>query len=166
MEDRMVTIEVRRLTIELATTLESELCSICQNGFRIREFLVGLTCGHGYHRECLVRWTNEVSLQEQRASCPNCRMLIDTTGLDATLNLQDNFSYNTNININNPQPNNISSLIALRPSNIKFTKRFFMNLLDTESILTSGLLPSTFQNVQCRFCEKDTGWTKEATTED
>lgn len=62
MENTSATVEVRRLTLELVSTLEAEVCSICQYPFRIREYLVGLSCGHGYRRDCFSTWIREVIL--------------------------------------------------------------------------------------------------------
>lgn len=60
METVNVGIESRRLTIELLETLNDDICSICQAAFRVREHLLGLGCGHGYHRDCFIIWAREV----------------------------------------------------------------------------------------------------------
>lgn len=64
MVDHIATYEVQRLTIETARTLEIEICRICQAGFRVREYLFGFSCGHGYHRDCLSQWVSEVRSTE------------------------------------------------------------------------------------------------------
>ena len=61
MESNQVTAEIRRLTPDLYATLEGRLCSICQTDFQVGQFLVGLTCDHGFHVNCLKGWVDEVS---------------------------------------------------------------------------------------------------------
>lgn len=56
----IVTAETRRLTIEMLEGLQSNTCSICQIVFQVRDYIIGLSCGHGFHRQCFYRWTNEV----------------------------------------------------------------------------------------------------------
>lgn len=62
MERPQATIQTRRLTLEMVNHLSDGVCSICQSAFCVRQFVIGVSCGHGFHRECFERWIQEVRL--------------------------------------------------------------------------------------------------------
>ncbi len=89
--------------------------------------------------------------QSENANCPNCRVNVDisTLGDDGDEAIDFGMAQQRpQIPIEQANNNNI---MALRPSQSKFTKRCFMNLLDTESKISSGLLPTSVPHVQRRF---------------
>lgn len=53
-------ITIRRLTIEMLEGLSSALCTICQTEFRVHDVVTGLSCGHGFHKDCFLSWAQPV----------------------------------------------------------------------------------------------------------
>ena len=45
-----------------------ETCSICLEGFSIRQHYLELGCGHGFHKVCVHRWFTKYN-----RTCPVCR---------------------------------------------------------------------------------------------
>ncbi len=54
---------------------EQQRCAICLNNFD--ESAIRLPCGHGFHKECIVKWF------QINNECPKCRMKIDKSFVDA-----------------------------------------------------------------------------------
>lgn len=63
MERPLLNVEQRRLTMESLAILRDPLCSICQLEFRIRDYVIGISCGHGFHTECINQWIETVTLK-------------------------------------------------------------------------------------------------------
>lgn len=61
MDSGPVGIETQRLTIEGLRALSAEICTICQISFAVRQYVVGLSCGHGFHRSCFVEFAHRVN---------------------------------------------------------------------------------------------------------
>lgn len=70
MEPVRVDMQIRRLTVGALEVLQFPICSKCQSQFRVRDYVVGLSCGHGYHRDCFNTWSNEVILQGKASGMP------------------------------------------------------------------------------------------------
>lgn len=47
--------------MEEVEVLEDKECAICKMEFAVRDYASGLSCGHGFHSNCLNRWFTEVS---------------------------------------------------------------------------------------------------------
>lgn len=62
--DELVTADSHRLAIEDLEGLSSEICTICQYRFLVREYVRGLSCGHGFHLDCFKEWVITVRSQE------------------------------------------------------------------------------------------------------
>lgn len=58
--DCITFVHIQRLTVETLDHLSHNICTICQLSFRARQFVAGISCGHGFHQDCLQRWIEEV----------------------------------------------------------------------------------------------------------
>ncbi|GIX74160.1 RING-type E3 ubiquitin transferase [Caerostris extrusa] len=71
--------EIKQLPIICVTDelhKEDILCTICMEGFILREKAKKLPCSHLYHEKCIRPWL------EKQATCPNCRSLIKVDSKD------------------------------------------------------------------------------------
>ena len=55
--------------VEIAD-LPDDCCHQCTQGYKNDSDAFTLTCGHKYHKKCLVHW---VDVMDYDASCPKCR---------------------------------------------------------------------------------------------
>lgn len=70
MESGAVFGEARRITLEMLQSIQDQMCSICQSNFQVRQYVLGLECGHGFHADCFQRWAQEVTLKEYNTHLP------------------------------------------------------------------------------------------------
>ncbi|GIX83125.1 RING-type E3 ubiquitin transferase [Caerostris darwini] len=71
--------EIKQLPIICVTDelhKEDIQCTICMEGFILREKAKKLPCSHLYHEKCIRPWL------EKQATCPNCRSLIKLDSKD------------------------------------------------------------------------------------
>ena len=60
----------RQLTQQAEPQAGSDPCAICMEGFRARERLLRLPCGHLFHSACVRPWL------ERTNTCPLCRAVV------------------------------------------------------------------------------------------
>lgn len=63
-------IERQRLTIETVDSLSDDMCTICQSPFQARQYVIDLSCGHGYHEPCFIELVQQVRLPDGKAFVP------------------------------------------------------------------------------------------------
>jgi len=51
-------------------------CVICLESYKCHDFLMGISCGHSFHQQCLQTWLLSVNSQHR---CPVCRWPADVT---------------------------------------------------------------------------------------
>jgi len=56
--------------IKLGDKLIGQMCSICHDNFKEKEFKRELTCKHSFHKKCVDKWL------KTNLSCPFCRTQI------------------------------------------------------------------------------------------
>jgi len=54
--------------------LVGQLCAICHDDFKLREYKRELTCDHTFHKRCIDKWL------KNNLSCPMCRKDIGNLG--------------------------------------------------------------------------------------
>ncbi|KAI3838686.1 hypothetical protein MKX03_013376 [Papaver bracteatum] len=60
-------LKTRVHTISVDSTQESEICSICQDGYYNKDKIATLDCKHEYHEDCITQWLLQKNL------CPVCK---------------------------------------------------------------------------------------------
>jgi len=50
--EEAVEAQLSRLTLEMLEILIHDVCTICQVRFAVRDYVVGLSCTHGFHYDC------------------------------------------------------------------------------------------------------------------
>jgi hypothetical protein len=72
---REITTRVIRVGANHRSSGSNSVCSICLDGFRRRQRICILPCGHTFHNKCIKRWI------KRENKCPECIQYIETAKL-------------------------------------------------------------------------------------
>jgi hypothetical protein len=70
-----ITTRVIRIGDNHRSSYSNSVCSICLDGYRRRERIAILLCGHTFHNRCIKRWI------KRENKCPECKQCIETAKL-------------------------------------------------------------------------------------
>ena len=126
--------------MEMISALSNQICSICQSDFRVRQFVVGTVCGHGFHQNFFTRLILNGAYKSENVRCPNCRFSLIVSGTELDPDHNHGVS-NTVIDEDQPTHERLPYVsLGLPETQTATTKQQFIAYLDLECRLISRLL--------------------------